>query len=69
MGERAAGDVGEDLLDDGVVGVLALGLDEPEATIALTRRPLEPGTGSLDKSHSPRSEGTFHVNTPENTTI
>jgi hypothetical protein len=39
------------------------------ATIALTRCPLEPGPGSLDNSHSPRSEGTFHVNTPENTTI
>jgi hypothetical protein len=26
--ERAAGDVGEDLLDDSVVAVLSLGLDE-----------------------------------------
>ena len=39
------------------------------ATIALTRCPLEPGTGSFDNSHSPRSEGTFHVDTPENTLI
>ena len=32
---------------------------------ALTRCPLEPGTGSLDNFHHPSSEGTFHVNTPE----
>lgn len=30
VGERAAGDVGEDLLHDRVVAVLALGLDEHE---------------------------------------
>ena len=30
MRERAAGDVGEDLLDDGVAAVLPLGLDELE---------------------------------------
>jgi hypothetical protein len=28
MSKRAAGDVGEDLLDDGVVAVLPLGLDQ-----------------------------------------
>ena len=39
------------------------------ATIALTRCPLEPGTGSFSNSHSPRSEGTFHVDTPESTPI
>jgi len=27
------------------------------------------GTGSISNSHSPRSEGTFHVNAPENTPI
>ena len=30
VSQRAAGDVGEDLLDDGVVAVLAFGLDELE---------------------------------------
>ena len=39
------------------------------ATIALTRCPLEPGTGSFRHSHCPSSEGTFHVDTPENTPI
>jgi hypothetical protein len=29
VSERAAGDVGEDLLHDGVVAVLPLGLDQP----------------------------------------
>ena len=31
MSQRAAGDVGEDLLDDGVVAVLRLGLDRLES--------------------------------------
>jgi hypothetical protein len=39
------------------------------ATIALTRCPLEPGTGSFSNSHYPRSEGTFHVITAQNTSI
>ena len=30
VSERAAGDVGEDLLDDSVVAVLSLGLDQLE---------------------------------------
>ena len=39
------------------------------ATISLTRCPLEPGDGSVRYCHSPSSEGTFHVNTPERTPI
>ena len=39
------------------------------ATIATARCPLEPGTGSVRYSHPPSSEGTFHVDTPENTPI
>jgi hypothetical protein len=32
---------------------------------ALARCPLEPGAGSVRYSHSPRSEGTSHVDTPQ----
>ena len=37
MSERAAGDVGEDLLDDSVVAVLSLGLDQLERRVGEDR--------------------------------
>jgi hypothetical protein len=37
MSERAAGDIGEDLLDDSVVAVLSLGLDQLERRIGEDR--------------------------------